>query len=429
MSSFSIIKKWILIASEYAGAKFIIKGVSAGGAFLLINILPIEEYGVYTLFLATLTFLNGFSDFGATNSLLYFWRRAKKRGYIFSNYLNSVFRLRRSLFLGSAVLSLFYLLGITYVKKYEELSMVLGSVLMVAAAWSLMISATWAHVLRIENRFRQSYAVEAAGELAKLVAVMILWLFGLKYSWAAMSCVLVGALISSKVSKMYADSRVATGMVLDAREVRKVDRVVCGQVIPTIPWTIFFAVQGPLVAWLAAVFGTVSNLAEVGALGRIGAVIGLISGFTVSVVVPKLSHVDEEMKYLRYYVVWSGILLITGVVMLMAIWKWPDTILLVLGDQYKGLHIELLIASATAVIMTFEYFAGAVNRSRGWIHGQSIRIGIIVLGQLAMAVVLDFKTTIDLLFFGFGTAVLAMLVQVGFNVVGFSRIRVITANR
>lgn len=419
MSFVSKARSWLLLVSEYAGVQIAVKALSAVGALLLINILPVEEYGVFTLLLATLTFLVSFSDFGATGSLLYFWRRAKKKVRIFSIYVHAVFRIRRSLFIGSAALSLIYLLGIYYFKQYDIVGIAVGSGLMILATWHLIQAGTWVYVFRVENHFKQSYVVEVAGELTKLIAVLLLWGTGFMYGWAAMACVLAGAYVSAKVASLFSGKGNTVKQVHGDRVMRIADGAVKGQVIPTIPWTIFFAVQGPLVAWLAATFGTVRSLAEVGALGRLGAIIGLISGFTISVFVPKLTHVHQEDLYLKYYLGWWLVLFGIGSILLGLIWIWPSVLLMLLGKQYKGLQIELFIAAATSVFMTFEYYAGAINRARGWIKGQALRIAVIVVGQVAMVPFLDFQLTADLLVFGLGTAILAMLVQLGFNVAGF----------
>ena len=422
MTFVSRARRWLLLIVEYLGAQVAVRAISAASALLLINILPIQEYGIYTLFLASLTFLTGFSDFGATGSLLYFWRRANNRISIFAAYLQAVFRFRKLLFIGGALLSLIYIYGIARSKNYDEIEIAVGTGLMVIASWYMITTGTWLFAFRIIGRFRQSYVVEGAGEFAKLIIILLLWVINVRYSWAAMGSVLIGAFASASLAGYFSKRPNIIHKAHGVRMSHFADRAVWAQTVATMPWAIFFAVQGPLVVWLAATFGSVQNLAEVGALGRLGAIIGLISGFTISVFVPKLSNIQNDVKYFGYYITWLGVLFFIGSTLLIILWYWPKILLVLLGNQYKGLHVELFVAAVTAVVMTFEYFAGAINRARGWVAGQIVRISIIVLGQVISVAFLDFEFTADLLYFGLVTAILAMIVQLGFNFSGFLKI-------
>src|SRR5262245_18549070 len=66
-------------------------------------------------------------------------------------------------------------------------------------------------------------------------------------------------------------------------ELKPYRRKVLRYMLPTLPAAAYFAVQGPLVVWLSATFGGARNIAEVGALGRLGLVVGLFSGLTGTV--------------------------------------------------------------------------------------------------------------------------------------------------
>jgi hypothetical protein len=414
--------KWFRLGSEYLGAQLVIRATSAAGALLLVNVMPRSEYGIYTLLLANLAFLTSLSDFGATGSLLFFWRRARKRAYVFSAYLEAVVRLRKLLFGGSTMIGATYLLYMVLNKNPGSVTIALSSIPMFLAAWYTIKAATWVYVFRIEGKYRQSYVVEGVSEFVKLMSALVLWWTGMVYGWAAIGGVFAGAFFSAQMAGIYVRKRDAKRQNHSARVALRADLAVRAQTIPTIPWTLFFALQGPFVAWLAATFGSVVNLAEVGALGRLGAILSIISGFTVSVLVPKLSHINDERQYLRYYLAWFGILFSIGSGILSLVWLWPNALLLLLGNQYNGLASELFITSATAIVMTFEYFGGAVNRARGWMQGQGLRIGFIAAGQIAILPFMDFSVTADLLLFGLGTALLAMIVQLGFNLAGLLRV-------
>jgi len=94
-------------------------------------------------------------------------------------------------------------------------------------------------------------------------------------------------------------------------------------------------------------------------------------------------------------------------------------LLYLLGDSYSGLHMELVISAATAVVATWGAFSWHINRARGWVKYQPYRVPVIVAGQIPMFVALDFATTQGVLFFGLGSIILDVLFQTLISVLGF----------
>jgi hypothetical protein len=188
--------------------------------------------------------------------------------------------------------------------------------------------------------------------------------------------------------------------------------------MPILPGLIHFALQGPLVAWLAAYYGSVVNLAEVGALSRLGVLIGVIAGFTSTVFVPRLVAISDEAIFLRYYLLWWLVIIALGSVIMLAVTIFPEALLFLLGDAYSGLHTELIVMAATAVVWTWNGYVFGVNRARGWVKNQAYIVLVLIVGQLTMFVYLDFSTTLGVLLFGLGTGFIWLFYQLLLNVVG-----------
>lgn len=108
-----------------------------------------------------------------------------------------------------------------------------------------------------------------------------------------------------------------------------------------------------------------------------------------------------------------------GAAMMMAVIAFPEVLLYLLGGAYSGLHLELIIATATAVIATWGAFSWHINRARGWVKYQPYRVPVIVAGQIIMFLMLDFSTTQGVLSFGLATMMLDVLFQTLISTVGF----------
>jgi branched-subunit amino acid transport protein len=287
------------------------------------------------------------------------------------------------------------------------------------AAWSAIQSGIISYVLKLEQRFRQAYAVELSNEGIKLLAVGLIWILGFTTALAGMTSVALGALVAAFLATRLLGQRFAKGVIPKQRKDHHSSRVLLGQIMPILPGTIHFTLQGPLIAWLAAYYGSVMNVAEVGALGRIGALIGVISGFTGTVFVPRLLAISDEALFLKRYLHWWLVMLTFGGIMMLAVLAFPEVLLYLLGGSYSGLHTELVISAATAVIATWGAFSWHINRARGWVKYQPYRLPVILAGQIPMVIALDFATTRDVLLFSLGSMSLDVLFQTLISVFGF----------
>jgi len=407
------------LATEYTAAHMAARLLAAISGLLLVRLLPVDEYGFYTLVLAAFTFICTFSDLGATETLSFFRWRGGKKNKPWMPYFHAVLRFRRTVFTFGFISSAAY---IFYTGRHigeDTHSILAGIVLMGLSAWFAIQSGIISYVLKLEQHFRQAYAVELSNEGIKLLAVVMIWALGLATALAGMASVALGALVASILANRVSMHRAAKNKKPKQRQTYHRSRVLLGQIMPILPGTIYFTMQGPLIAWLAAYYGSVVNVAEVGALGRIGVLIGVIAGFTGTVFVPRLLAISDEALFLKRYLYWWLVMLTFGGIMMLAVLAFPEVLLYLLGDSYSGLHMELVISAATAVVATWGAFSWHINRARGWVKYQPYRVPVIVAGQIPMFVALDFATTQGVLLFGLGSIILDVLFQTLISVLGF----------
>jgi O-antigen/teichoic acid export membrane protein len=407
------------LASEYTAAHMAARLLAAISGLMLVRLLPVSEYGFYTLVLAAFMFICTFSDLGATETLSFFRWRGGKKNKSWIPYFHAVLHFRRTVFVFGFIFSAAYLLYTGRHIGEDTQTILAGILLMGLAAWSAIQSGIISYVLKLEQRFRQAYAVELSNEGIKLLAVGLIWILGFTTALAGMTSVALGALVAAFLATRLLGQRFAKGVIPKQRKDHHSSRVLLGQIMPILPGTIHFTLQGPLIAWLAAYYGSVMNVAEVGALGRIGALIGVISGFTGTVFVPRLLAISDEALFLKRYLHWWLVMLTFGGIMMLAVLAFPEVLLYLLGGSYSGLHTELVISAATAVIATWGAFSWHINRARGWVKYQPYRLPVILAGQIPMFIALDFATTRDVLLFSLGSMSLDVLFQTLISVFGF----------
>ena len=407
------------LASEYTAAHIFARFLAALSGLMLVRLLPVSEYGFYTLVLSAFTFICTFSDLGATETLSFFRRRAVTKNKFWIPYYHAVLRFRHTVFFFGFVSSAAY---IFYTGRHigEGINIILVSIpLMGLSAWFAIQSGIISYVLKLEQRFRQAYAIELFNEGTKLLVVIIIWLLGFDSALAGITSIALGALIAVILASRIIGHGFDKSGTPNHRQIHHNNRVLFGQIIPILPGAIHFALQGLLITWLAAYYGSAVNVAEVGALGRLGVLIGVISGFTVTVYVPRLLAISDKSLFLNRYLLWWFVMLMLGGAIILLVTLLPEAVLFLLGDSYSGLDTELIVVAVTAVVWTWNGYVYSVNRAKGWVRRQSYILYVLIAGQALMFIYLDFSNTQDVLLFGLGTALIWVIYQLSLNFAGF----------
>ncbi|PYO57707.1 MAG: hypothetical protein DMD83_07790, partial [Candidatus Rokuibacteriota bacterium] len=350
-------------------------GIAAG--LLFVNLMSTREYALYALASAAMTLLGLLCDLGITNSLLYFRREASIRGVSFDAYLRGAMWLRRLLLAVAAPLFLGVFAGLALSNGLGAVATCAGALIIIAGAWFQITAAIHLVTLRLAGRYGASYRAELVGAAARLAGALIIiagaWFqitaaihlvtlrlagrYGASYRAELVGAAarLAGAAVMAVTSMVYAVPALvagALGSLLtaraaasrtgpgDARHVvvdpRPARREIVRYLVPTLPSAIYFSFQSPLLAFLSAMFGDARNIAEVGALGRLGLIVGLLTGLIPGVIIPRLAGVLDERLYGRRYAQYLMLLGVSGLTLVVSAYGWPGLFLALLGPRYRG---------------------------------------------------------------------------------------------
>lgn len=408
---------------EYFVAHVATRLLAAAGALLLVRLLPVNEYGFFTIALSAFLFISTASDLGVTETLSYFRLRAAKNGRSWAPYFRAVMSLRIHLFFVGFGLAAIYIAYTASRVGTQSSSILAVTVAVGLAAWFAIQSGIRTYALKLEQRYRAGYLVEIANEAVKLVTVGLAWVGGFATAFAAMGSVCLGAWLSASVATRALGPRLQSATERKAGRRRRYSGLLLSQILPILPGTIHFTLQGPLIALLAAYYGSITNVAAVGALGRLGALIAVVSGFTATVFIPRLLAISDDRIFFRRYLQWWMFMLTFGALVMTGISARPDVLLSLLGSSYSGLDKELLISAATAVIGTWSAFSWHINRARGWARYQIYRVPVVVAAQAPLFYLLDFTTTEGVLWFALGSLFSDFAFQTAVSIIGFYRER------
>lgn len=408
-------RTWTGILSAYFSAQTATQAAGMIAGLLLTRFMPVREFALYTLATSVVSFFTFVSDLGSTSSLVFFFHRTARAGGEFGDYLAAVLGLRRIAFLTGAAAVVLAFPATAFHKGFARWDVALATLGILATAWFQISASVRVLALRLSDRYGQSYRAEMAGGALRLAAALTMIGAALLRAWIAVAAAALAAALVARLARS-PQPRAAADLAPYRRQVLR-------YLVPSLPSAVYFSLQGPLVVWLSATFGSTRNLAEVGALGRLSLIVGLFSGLTGVVFLPRMARITDDRLFRRRYLQFGALLLAVAGGLLATALVFPRLLLFVLGPHYSGLHRELLLVVAAAGVTLLSGYAVGVNLSRSWNRWESAAVAVLIAAQAAFVAVLPLGTTAGVLWFNLLSALVGLSLQLAITTAGFLRPR------
>jgi O-antigen/teichoic acid export membrane protein len=408
--------RWTKILSAYFSAQAAVQLLGFASGLLFINLLPVQEYALYTLAFSVVSFFAVATDLGSTSSLVYFFHRTRTEGGDFAPYASAVASLRRLAFGVGAGVVLITFTPAALSKGFRLPETLLAAAAIFLAVWFQIDAGIRVLALRLGGRYGLSYRAEIAGGALRLALAGVLAALAWLSAWLAVATSAAAAVAIARVARRGDLPELSSRAALSGYR-----RQVVRYLLPTLPSALYFSIQAPLVVWLAATFGSTRNVAEVGAVGRLGMVVALFTGLTGTVFLPRLAGVADERLWRRRYLQYGSFLLMIAVGLVVAAVVAPDLFLFLLGRQYSGLSTELMLVMLSAGLTLLDGYAVAVNHSRSWNRWQGPAVVVIVVVQALLVALLDLSTTTGVLLFSAVTGLVGLGAQIAMTLTAFAR--------
>ncbi len=149
-----------------------------------------------------------------------------------------------------------------------------------------------------------------------------------------------------------------------------------------------------------SIFGHTKEIAEVGALGRLGAIFTILGSVLTTVVLPRFARVQLRRELIRKYIQVVCCYLAGGGALLFLAFLFPDQLVWVLGAKYKGLQSDVRYIVAASLLVSFIGLVFSLNAAKGWVGGLYYSIPVIVVCQFLAAAFLNLATVRGAVLFG-----------------------------
>jgi hypothetical protein len=166
------------------------------------------------------------------------------------------------------------------------------------------------------------------------------------------------------------------------------------------PNAIFYCLQGQLTVWLISIFGNTQNVAEIGALGRLGVIFSVITALMSAVVLPGFARTQSLRQLRRRYFQIVGGFFIFGLMLVALAALFPDQVLWILGSKYAHLKNELLLMMVLSAVSALVAAMWSLNSTRAWINRSWLNIPCVILAQIVLLSILNISTLEGVLWFG-----------------------------
>lgn len=408
-------RRWLGILAAFFSAQSAVQLLGIAAGLLFVNFLPVEQFALYTLANSVLSFFTFASDLGSTSSLVYFYRSTALEPGAFEALQAAVASLRRVAFVLGALVAAVALPVMAHARGLPGGDATLCTVGVLAAVWFQIESSLGVLTLRLHNAYGRSYRAELAGGLLRVALAAALVTLGGRVAWLA---VLTGTASTALVALLTRTQRAPVSVPL-APYRRRILRYLA----PSLPSALYFSVQSPLLVWLSATFGSTRTIAEIGAISRLGLLVGIFGSLTSVVFLPHLARIHDERTYLARFFQFGGLLAALGGCLLVVATLAPRPFLAILGPHYRGLHSELLLVIGGACFSLLDGYLVAVNMARAWIRWMSVALVLQIALQCGLLVFIPLDRAPDLLRFGLFSAAIAFCIQSVIATVGFLRPR------
>jgi O-antigen/teichoic acid export membrane protein len=354
--------EWGKLITITGSTQAIVQLTSFVSGILIIRLLSTQEYALYTLTNTMLGTMAVLSDSGIANGVMAesgkVWQDKEKMGVVLITGLN----LRGKFGVISLIVTLPILVYLLVEHGAGWLTVVLIALSIIPVFFATLSDSLLEIILKVHQDINPLQRNQVEVSLGRLV-FNGLFLFVFPYTFVA--------LIAVGVPRIYGNYKLKQITAKFASQNQLPDPIIKNNIVKgikrTLPIVIYYCLSGQLSIWLISFFGTTSNIAEIGALGRFSMIFNLFSVLFSTLVVPRFARMKEHKKsLLNTFVLIQACAFAIGILLLLLTWFFSTQILWVLGKNYLGLNHELLLICVSNSIGLMGGVCSQLILSRGW---------------------------------------------------------------
>ena len=412
----SNLKRWSALIVSFLIGQGSVQLINLISGLLLLHWLSVEAYAQFSVAFGFQCTLNNLVDMGCSGSIIALIGERTSDKDVAGNYIRSAKYIRKQFILILVPLSAIAFVIITFKQNWGWTT----QLLLFASIANYLFFEGWAAYysvpLIIHQKIKPLYKFQAISSCVRLTLCFSLYLGSALSSWAAAwsnsSVVIVQGLLFRENTKRLINEPLKSSP--------KINREMWHYLLPLIPGIIFAAFQGQISIFLITLFGQTKNIAEVGALGRIGQLFFILSAFNGVVISPYIAKLPRQHLAHRYFQI-LGISIVISTVLCVCSFFFPQPLLWVLGSKYYHLAHEVKWVVIGSSINYIGSVMLTMQSARKWVYWWAgfAYIGMVLVTQVICLTTMDLSTTINVIYFGIITTLAVIFVYIITAIYGF----------
>ncbi len=383
------------LLTKFVSVQVVVQLLGAASGILLVRALSAQEYAYFTIANSMLATISILADSGVSIGVTSIGGKVWQDRLRFGELINTALRLRRYLGLIAAAIVtpiLVWLLVSNGAPKPYSAAITLA--VLIALNYQLLTGVLGV-VPRLHSEVSRVQKLDAMAAVMRLLLLVAAYFIFLDTA-VALFAGLVGLIAQYVFLKRWAADNIEPRAPIN----REDQSTILGIVKHQAPNAVFYCLQGQLTVWLISVFGNTANIAEVGALGRLGMIFAVVASVMSGIVLPGVARIQSaKLLRRRYFQIVVGFFLF-GAFLLVISLLFPEELLWILGKKYAHLQKEIPLMMFGAALSAISGAMQSFNATRGWVKHYWINIPCILALQTILIILLDMSNVRDVLLFG-----------------------------
>jgi len=378
---------------------------------LLLRWLNVDYYAQFSVAFGFQTTLGMLTDLGFAGTIIALVGTRGNDPNVVGTYIRSGRHLRNVMLSCFTPIAAIIFVFIARQHHWPVLSSTLLFISIVASIYFSGMISYYGAPLLIRGRLTHYYRHQLVGAAFRIGVCGILYLTHALTAWTtswtnATGFLLIG-LLNARESRPFA--------ILPERHAPDITRQMIRYIMPNLPNIIFYGLQGQISLFLISFFGQTRSIAEVGALGRLGQLFILLSGFNSAVIEPYIARLRDEQVLKSIFTVLAGAICVSAIICCIGFFE-PRFLLLLLGAKYASLQREtgwLVLGSCIGYVSTVIW---TVCGARRWLFWTTtwVNVGTTIGAQIVFLMIFRVNTTLHVIWFGVASSC-GYLVSAVFN--------------
>jgi O-antigen/teichoic acid export membrane protein len=401
---------------------FTSQGITTAGnllyGFLCVRLLPIPDYAKFAVVFGCLGTMTVLMDIGFSKTLLPLVGDRINDRQLIADYVAALRQLAHWLYLAVApLLVIIFPLAVRRQPWSWHTVAAMVSIVLIAG-WMARVAGIYGAVLIVRRDRSVWYRVQMISSLGTLFLLLVAW----SVHWlSAFLCILINvAGIVFCGTAYYIRARRLLGVTGHASKQKR--QAIVHLALPSIPNTVFYALQSQIALLLITLFGGIGGVASVGALSRLSRLFVVFSQMNPILIEPYFASLPKaQLKY--NYVGIAALVSAFGGTMSVLAKLFPEPFLWILGPKYSDLRFEAFLAITGAAI---SYISGAlwtIHSSRQFVYWWN-NLANICLTTLVQAIFIwktDLSSVDAVLLFNIAASGASLFINILCGIYGFTR--------